>query len=201
MVAFQSRVVATTLFFVSRIRVASANLNASLALAIEEIIMQPEYEGCHWGIQARRTGSDTDQDLVYENPSAHLFSTPASNNKLPTTYAAWLALGAEYTFETFIGVNSVEDDSSPTVTLCGANDPSLTTAQLQVAAAAAVKAAPELTSQPVLVRVDNRRSADALFPQSWEWDDLEFYYGAPPTSVILDGNTVRPLDNTREHAQ
>jgi len=189
-----SRVSAVTLLFALQAQAASANLNASLALAIEEIIKRPEYEGCHWGIHARRTGQETDQCLVYENPSAHLFSTPASNNKLPTTYASWLALGPEYTFETFVGINSSGEDSNIIVTLCGANDPSLTTAQLQVAAAAVVKAVPELASASVSVRVDNRRSADALFPESWEWDDLEFYYGAPPTSVILDGNTVISFD-------
>jgi D-alanyl-D-alanine carboxypeptidase/D-alanyl-D-alanine-endopeptidase (penicillin-binding protein 4) len=172
-----------------------ASLNASLAVAIEAIINQPQYEGCRWGVLARRTTTEDSLDLVYESAGAHLFSVPASNNKLPTTYAAWLALGPDYAFKTSLSVDGgAGDGNATTVTLCGANDPSLTSAQLQAAAAAVVLAVPALASSSnsaVTVRVDNRRSADALFPDSWEWEDLEFDYGAPPASVILDGNTVR----------
>ncbi len=41
------------------------------------------------------------------------------------------------------------------------------------------------------VRVDDRRGADALFPDSWEWEDLPYDYGAPPSSSIVDGNVVK----------
>jgi PBP4 family serine-type D-alanyl-D-alanine carboxypeptidase len=160
---------------------------SGLAVAIQEVVDRPEYDGCKWGIQARVVNNTR---LIYENGGAHRFSVPASNNKVPTTLAAWLALGPDYAFETSLGIIS-HGDGIFNVTICGANDPSLTSAQLQTAAGDLVAAHPELKSATTVnVRADDRRGSDSLFPPSWEWEDLQAYYGAPPSSVILDGNVV-----------
>ena len=75
------------------------------------------------------------------------------------------------------------------MTLCGAGDPSLTTAQLAAAAAQAVDLVPgptgDAASASVTVRVDDRRSGDEPFPDSWEFGDLEYDYGAAPTAKGL----------------
>ena len=172
-------------------------VNLTLALAVQSVMDRPEYAGCRWGVSARRRGTNlSDVALVYENPhGAALFMTPASNNKLPTAYAAWLQLGPAYTFDTVLGV-AASADSSPTnfnVTLCGAGDPSLSSAQLASAAVQAVAANPGLASAAaayVTVRVDDRRSGPEPFPGSWEQGDLAYGYGAAPTAVVLDANTV-----------
>jgi D-alanyl-D-alanine carboxypeptidase len=163
-----------------------------LASQIRSIVDRPEYLGCKWGIQAQMTNTSIeDGGLIYSNPGASLFSVPASNGKIPTTFAAWLSLGPEYTFETSIGMSVSDDGTRANLTLCGSNDPSMTSVQLEAAAQAAVTSQPLLAAAAsVTVRVDNRRGSDATFPGSWEWGDLQYYYGAPPASVILDGNVV-----------
>jgi len=172
-------------------------VNITLALAVQAVIDRPEFAGCRWGVTARRRGVDLgDGALLYENPGAQLFTTPASNNKLPTAYAAWLQLGPSYTFDTFLGVSASTDGVGVinyNVTLCGAGDPSLTSAQLTAAADQATDAVPGLKNAAaayVTVRVDDRRSGDEPFPDSWEFGDLEYDYGAPPAAIILDANTV-----------
>lgn len=89
--------------------------------------------------------------------------------------AAWGALGPDYTFTTKVAASA--DGSS--LTLCGAGDPSLAAADLE-AAAVAVGAFPTAA-----VRVDASRAGpvDDLVPTSWEWGDLNYYYG---TSVRAD---------------
>ena len=115
-----------------------------LAAQIHAIVDSSDFDGCKWGIQALYRNSST---LVYEDAGAHLFSVPASNDKLPSTYAAWLELGPTYTFSTNIAVSMAsDDDASANVTLCGANDPSLTTAQLMLAAAQSVASEPLLAA-------------------------------------------------------
>ena len=103
--------------------------NASLAANIEEVMRRQEYQGCHWGIQARRADSSIDE-IIYETPGAYQYAVPASNNKVPSTFAAWLSLGPDYHFSTALGASVSEDGKSANVTLCGANDPSLTSAQV-----------------------------------------------------------------------
>mmetsp|Transcript_49504 Transcript_49504/g.97867 ORF Transcript_49504/g.97867 Transcript_49504/m.97867 type:complete len:563 (-) Transcript_49504:159-1847(-) len=189
---FVSGIIATALLLSP---CAHASNDYQLGHKIRAIVERPEFKSCKWGIMAQETNTSIrDGGLIYANSGASLFSVPASNGKLPTTFAAWLSLGPNYQFETSIGVTVADDGrtgSSVNVTLCGANDPSLTSPQLQAAAIEAISREPLIKAAAfVRVRVDNRRGSDATFPGSWEWGDLQFDYGAAPASVILDGNVV-----------
>ena len=155
----------------------SSSPSPSLAAEIEAITSRAEYEGCRWGIAAHRVAEEDDQEVIYENGDAASYFTPASNLKLLTCYAAWRTLGADYSFSTPLAASFADDDdaginasSAANLTLCGANDPSLTSAALELAVEQAVAADPRLRSAASLaVRVDNRRGSDGTFPSSWEF--------------------------------
>ena len=188
----------------------ASNSSSKLAAEIEAVTSRPEFEGCRWGIAAHRVVDGVAIEVIYENRDAASFFTPASNLKLLACYAAWLTLGPHYRFSTPIAASfggdgsdsdgKTDNDESKgrrrstqaNITLCASNDPSLTSSELATAARRAVLAAPERFRHldSLSVRVDNRRGPDGTFPSSWEFGDLPYYYGAPPASVILDGNLV-----------
>ena len=148
----------------------SSSPSPSLAAEIEAITSRAEYEGCRWGIAAHRVAEEDDEEVIYENGDAASYFTPASNLKLLTCYAAWRTLGADYSFSTPLAASFADDDDAANLTLCGANDPSLTSAALELAVEQAVAADPRLRSAASLaVRVDNRRGSDGTFPSSWEF--------------------------------
>ena len=157
---------------------------SQLANEIDDVIERPEFSGCLWGIKAERVGTT---EVLYEL-NADLFFVPASNNKLLSTFAAWNTFGPSYQFHTTLVPSA---DSSDRVVLCGAGDPSLTSLQVHEAVASAVQGNPTLRGSNITVQIDASRSeATELFPSSWEWGDLQYYYGAAPSAVVIDGNVM-----------
>uniref|UniRef100_A0A7S2W8Y0 D-alanyl-D-alanine carboxypeptidase/D-alanyl-D-alanine-endopeptidase n=1 Tax=Rhizochromulina marina TaxID=1034831 RepID=A0A7S2W8Y0_9STRA len=180
-------------FFLLASASARVSVNDTLAAQIHGIIGRPEFTGCNWAIHAakRLDHGDKRSMPVFDLRGDH-FMVPASNTKLLSTFSAWTTLGASFQFSTPLVLTWAADMSAAMVTLCGAGDPSLTSTQLRQAVAEILEAAPALAeASTVTVQVDATRSSPGEeFPSSWEWGDLNYYYGAEPTAVILDANDV-----------
>jgi D-alanyl-D-alanine carboxypeptidase len=106
--------------------VPSPENSSGLAEMIAAILARPEYQGCSWGISARRVSAN---ESLYQYSESTYF-TPASNLKLLACFAAWLDLGRTYTYITSFAVKISPEGSKANFTLCGENDPSLTSAQV-----------------------------------------------------------------------
>ncbi|KYQ89079.1 putative peptidase S13 [Tieghemostelium lacteum] len=115
--------------------------------------------------------------------------TPASNTKLFTTSSIFYTFGEDYTIETpfytqELFVPGVELDH---ICVKGLGDPSITTQQLANAAQFFSKAA----SVGSLI-LDTSFYVDDNFniPTTWMFEDLTSTYGALPTPLIINENTI-----------
>ena len=127
---------------------------------------------------------------LYAHDADHFF-TPASNNKLPTTTAAYLLLGPQYTHQTKVFASKAAG-SGHLSTLCiqTVGDPSITTGSLR-------QMLQGLAHQLGIAQIDTVQVDDTFFsfdqgtplPGTWEWDDVSDTDGAQPSAAILDENT------------
>ncbi|GAB4158791.1 MAG: D-alanyl-D-alanine carboxypeptidase/D-alanyl-D-alanine-endopeptidase [Cyanobacteria bacterium J069] len=135
-----------------------------------------------WGLLVRSL--DTGETL-YSRESTQFF-IPASNAKLFTTAAALAALGPTFRIRTSVYREAAEPGQTR-LRLVGRGDPSFTTAQLAALTA-------QLSAQGI-TRID-RLIADASYFQgdevnpNWEWEDAQAGYGAPVSSLMVDGNAI-----------
>ncbi|MFQ3627687.1 MAG: D-alanyl-D-alanine carboxypeptidase/D-alanyl-D-alanine-endopeptidase [Cyanobacteriota bacterium] len=136
-----------------------------------------------WGVLVRSL--DTGETL-YARESAQLF-IPASNAKILTTAAALTALGPTFRIRTSLYRDTTEAAGQTWLRLVGRGDPTLTTAQLDTLAA-------QIKAQGI-ARID-RLTVDTSYFQGdevnphWDWEDAQAGYGAPVSSVMVDGNTI-----------
>ena len=171
---------------------------AELPQRIRSILAQPAAANVSWGI------------LIHSSQHGELFAlnanhslVPASNTKLLMASAALLVLGSEYRFSTrsFLSTNSMS--SPPSITSTSATmpplaacfqpsgDPSFSDAVLTTlvnATAAALEPA-----QRTSVTLELALSDTGAVPSSWEYDDLNYDYGALPGPTILNGNVFEVL--------
>ncbi len=154
---------------------------AQLGTAIEAITNRPQFHRARWGILIEPLSSQPKKSPIYRRDAERYF-IPASNVKLFTTAAALLALGSDFRIRT-----SIYDEGAGKLRVVGRGDPSLTDTQLR-------ELAQQLKRQGVrnikhLIIDESRFQGERLHP-NWEWEDLQFYYGASVNSLILNQNTV-----------
>jgi len=113
------------------------------------------------------------------------YHTPASNNKVLTTAAVITALGPNHVMHTPI-LGTGQTPNEPLLCIKGSGDPSMTFAKLQAAAKSLAQRGVSSVSSLVL---DNSLY-DPSFPLGWQWEDLPYYYGAQPSSFILQENVM-----------
>ncbi|MEM1370193.1 MAG: D-alanyl-D-alanine carboxypeptidase/D-alanyl-D-alanine-endopeptidase [Cyanobacteria bacterium P01_H01_bin.15] len=154
---------------------------AELATDIDGLIQSPKWRRSQWGILAESLGDDVP---VYSR-NAEQFFLPASNAKLLTTAAALEALGPDFRFQTSV-YRQGEKPLLTTLSLQGSGDPTLTHQQLQ-ALVNQLKA--EGISKIANLEVIQPPAPDEL-NSTWEWGDIQFYYGAAPSPIVLNQNTV-----------
>jgi serine-type D-Ala-D-Ala carboxypeptidase/endopeptidase (penicillin-binding protein 4) len=150
--------------------------DSQLSSAINTIINRPQFSRVRWGILVKALSS---ANILYSQDSQKYF-IPASNMKLFTTAAALQKLGADFRIRT-----SVYDDGNGVLRVVGRGDPSLKNAQLTILSK-------QLYQQGI--RQINRLIGDDSYFQgevvnsSWEWEDIQAYYGAPVNSLIVNEN-------------
>lgn len=138
-----------------------------------------------WGVLVRSL--DPGETLYARE--ADQFFIPASNAKVFTTAATLMALGPAFRIRTSLyrDVAAATDAGQTRLRLVGRGDPTLTTAQLDALVA-------QLKAQGI-ARIDHLTvdisyfQGDEVNPH-WDWEDAQAGYGAPVSSVMVDGNAI-----------
>ncbi|WP_353932848.1 D-alanyl-D-alanine carboxypeptidase/D-alanyl-D-alanine-endopeptidase [Okeanomitos corallinicola TIOX110] len=151
---------------------------AQLSSSIDNIINRPVFKRMRWGILIKPLSSPQN---LYSQESEKYF-IPASNTKLFTTAAALQKLGANFRIRT-----SVYQDADGVLRVVGRGDPSLKNEQLTILAKQLYQKGIREVDQ--LIADDSYFKGDVVHP-SWQWEDVQFYYGAPVNSLIVNENAA-----------
>ncbi len=186
-------------------QVAKPQTQAELQSRIAALLDDPKFASARWGVLIK-AGRDR---IVFERDAGKAFM-PASNMKLYTTAAALDAFGPEFKIKTSVyATKSVGKGGSLRGDLIfyGRGDPNLSprfdsnnsgryddlksadkiTAIEQLADQ--IKAAGVRIVTGNLIGDDSFFAGDLIGP-SWEWDDLQFYYGAEVSALTVNDNCV-----------
>jgi D-alanyl-D-alanine carboxypeptidase/D-alanyl-D-alanine-endopeptidase (penicillin-binding protein 4) len=161
-----------------------------LAREIDRVLDESELTKARWGVFVT---SMKDGRVLYSRNGDRLF-TPASNMKIYTTAAALDLLGPEYRWRT-----SVYADKPPgaggviegNLTLFGRGAPDLTSNGKQ----GLTSLADRLYQQGVRlvsgnIVGDQSYFSGELYGLGWQWNDLQWYFGAEPSALTIDENSI-----------
>jgi D-alanyl-D-alanine carboxypeptidase/D-alanyl-D-alanine-endopeptidase (penicillin-binding protein 4) len=134
----------------------------------------------------------TGKTLFQKNPD-HLYM-PASNQKIPTAYAALEYLGEDYTYQTklFADTDKIQNGIlKDNIYLRFTGDPTLTLAQLNnLIHALQVAGVHQITGDVI---VDDTAFDQMTMSPGSTWDDKDFCWGAPVNSITIDKNCVNAI--------
>ncbi|MCJ8282298.1 MAG: D-alanyl-D-alanine carboxypeptidase/D-alanyl-D-alanine-endopeptidase, partial [Rivularia sp. ALOHA_DT_140] len=151
---------------------------SQLNSAVDAVINRTNFNRTHWGILVQNLSSP--RTLYSRN--AKKYFTPASVAKLMTTAAALQALSPNYRIRT-----SAYGSGNGVRQVVGRGDPSLKNEQLEILAKQLRQRGVRRINQ--LIANDGFFKGEAVEP-SWMWEDLQFYYGAPVNSLMLNENAA-----------
>jgi D-alanyl-D-alanine carboxypeptidase/D-alanyl-D-alanine-endopeptidase (penicillin-binding protein 4) len=168
----------------------TSRLDPTLSRDIEEAIAQSDSSQARWGVFVM---SMKDGRVLVSNNGDRLF-TPASNMKIYTTAVALDLLGADYRWRTSVytlkqpDANGVIDGD---LILYGRGAPDLDSKKKE--------SLPALVDQ-LYVRGVRRVRGNIVGDESyfrgemhgdgWQWNDLQWYYGAEPSALSIDENSI-----------
>jgi D-alanyl-D-alanine carboxypeptidase/D-alanyl-D-alanine-endopeptidase (penicillin-binding protein 4) len=164
-----------------------------LAREIDRILNETESGQGRFGVFVM---SATNARVLYARNSDQLF-TPASNMKVYTTAVALDLLGADYRWRTSVYANK-QPDANGTIdadlTLYGRGAPDLLS-RAKGDAPSLTKLADQLFQAGVReirgnIVGDNSYFRGELFGIGWQWNDLQWYFGAEPSALSIDENSV-----------
>jgi len=180
--------------------------DAELGPLIDHAIDTSELASARWGVCAI---SLRDGRVLYARNADKLF-TPASNMKIYTTAVALDLLGPEYQWHTSVYANSRPDGSGllkGDLTLYGRGAPDLLSHPKKDQPAALSTLAEDLYQRGVRhisgnVIGDESYFRAEQFGNGWQWNDLQWYFGAEPSALSINGNEVdlgiKPASNANE---
>ena len=175
---------------VSRILVSQQPEDAALAREIEHAIDESDLAQARWGIFVM---SMKDGRVLYSRNGDQLF-TPASNMKIYTTAVALDLLGTEYRWRTSVYADRLPDAGGVidgSLTLFGRGAPDLGSYRQN-----GLRSLAEQLYQRGVRRVSGNVIGDEsyfrgeLFGLGWQWNDLQWYFGAEPSALTVDGNSL-----------
>ena len=168
---------------------------AELQSRISQILRKPELAPAMVGIKV--TSLETGRVLFEEN--ANKLLRPASNMKLYTVAAALDRLSPDYRFVTSVYANEKPNDKGVVkgdLTIYGRGDPSLAARfnngdyfkgidalATSIAAAGVKKVEGDLVG-------DESYFTGPQYGSGWEWEDLEWYYGAEVSALTVNDNAL-----------
>jgi serine-type D-Ala-D-Ala carboxypeptidase/endopeptidase (penicillin-binding protein 4) len=152
--------------------------SAQIESSIDAVINRPIFKRMRWGILIKPLSSP---QTLYSRDAEKYF-IPASNTKLFTTAAALQKLGANFRIRT-----SVYQDGEGILRVVGRGDPSLKNEQLTILAKQLYQKGIREINQ--LIADDSYFQGEVVHP-SWQWEDVQFYYGAPVNSLIVNENAT-----------
>ncbi len=169
-----------------------------LRARIRDLVARPEFAASHVAVKV----ASLDTGRVLFEQDARKWMQPASNMKLFTVAAAFDRLTPEYRFTTSVYAPA-RPDAAGTVrgdlVVYGRGDPSFAVRfnpegnadySLAIDALAAdIQAAGVRRVEGDLVG-DESYFTGAPVPRGWEWDDLQWYYGAEVSALTVNDNSV-----------
>jgi D-alanyl-D-alanine carboxypeptidase/D-alanyl-D-alanine-endopeptidase (penicillin-binding protein 4) len=175
---------------------------------LDRIIDESKLARARWGIYI---ASLKDGRVLYSRNGSGTF-TPASNMKIYTTAISLDLLGPDYRWRTSVFAPA-EPDANGTIqgdlTLYGRGAPDLSSSEIKGTSSHFSQLADELYRKG-LRRVAGDLVADASYfkgeelGDGWLWNDVQWYYGAEPSALTVNGNevqvTVSPAEKVGEPA-
>jgi serine-type D-Ala-D-Ala carboxypeptidase/endopeptidase (penicillin-binding protein 4) len=172
---------------------AGTNNDVGLAREIDRVLNETDLKRARFGVFVM---SAKDGRVLYAHNSDQLF-TPASNMKVYTTAVALDLLGADYRWRTSVYANKQPDGNGiidGDLTLFGRGAPDLISKPRGDAPALATFA--DQLYQGGVREVhgnivgDNSYFRGELYGIGWQWNDLQWYFGAEPSALSIDENSV-----------
>jgi serine-type D-Ala-D-Ala carboxypeptidase/endopeptidase (penicillin-binding protein 4) len=173
---------------------------ADLQQRLTEQVNQPQFAAATWGIKVVSLDSGK---TLFEHDAEKLFS-PASNCKLYTMALALDKLGGDYRLRTSLYASSKPDRRGTLksdLIVYGRGDPTLNARlhggdifhALQPLVAALTNAGVRRISGDLVG--DESFFHGPPYGSGWDWDDLNYYYGAEISALTLNDNTLQVLVN------
>jgi D-alanyl-D-alanine carboxypeptidase/D-alanyl-D-alanine-endopeptidase (penicillin-binding protein 4) len=169
-----------------------------LRARVREMISRPEFAASNLAIKV--ASLDTGRVLLEENASKWM--QPASNMKLYTVAAALDRLGPDYHFITSVYAPARPETSGTVrgdLVVYGRGDPSYATRFNAAGDTDYYRAIDDLAARITAAgvrRVEGDLVGDESYftggslPAGWEWDDLQWWYGAEVSALTVNDNSV-----------
>jgi D-alanyl-D-alanine carboxypeptidase/D-alanyl-D-alanine-endopeptidase (penicillin-binding protein 4) len=175
-------------------RVETSEAARDLQREIDTLIDSSPMAKARWGVYIM---SD-DGRVLYSRNGSQTF-TPASNMKVYTTAIALDLLGPDYRWRTSVYAGSTPDQSGTIkgdITLYGRGAPDLTSPEMGGNSSSLSQLADALYSRGIRHITGNVIADESYFKgeelgDGWQWNDLQWYYGAQPSALTIDDNEVR----------
>ncbi|MCA1628165.1 MAG: D-alanyl-D-alanine carboxypeptidase/D-alanyl-D-alanine-endopeptidase [Acidobacteria bacterium] len=190
-----------------------SNINeadAELARRIAQQIDGDKFKAARWGILVV---SLRDGRTLYARNQEELF-VPASNMKLYTTAAALELLGPDYRWRTSAYAAAGPDAQgtiSSDLTLYGRGAPDLASRVTRQTPVAHLSEMADALYRRGIRRVRGAIVGDESYLRGnslgdgWQWNDVQWYFGAEPSALSVDGNeitiSITPATKAGEPAQ
>jgi D-alanyl-D-alanine carboxypeptidase/D-alanyl-D-alanine-endopeptidase (penicillin-binding protein 4) len=176
----------------------------ALQAKIRSILLRPQLQRGQIGVKI--VSLDTNKVVFEEN--AEKYFMPASNMKNFTVSTALEKLTPDFRFVTSVYAPAMPDESGTIrgdLIIYGRGDPSISTAfndkdyfKGMNNLAEKIVASGVKRVEGALIGDESYFSGDSL-PASWEWDDLQWYYGAEVSALTVNDNAldliVRPASS------
>lgn len=175
--------------------VAAPKTVEELRAGVTEVLRQPSLASALVGVKV--VSLDTNRTLFEENASKVL--NPASNMKIYTVAAALDALTPDFRFRTSAYARAKPDASGAIrgdLIIYGRGDPTFATRFNDGDYYKAIDDFAREIFNAGVRRVDGDLIGDesyfsgAPFGRSWEWDDLQWYYGAEISALTINDNSL-----------
>lgn len=171
----------------------AASNEPGLAREIDRILNENESKPARFGVFVM---SARDGRVLYAHNSEQLFA-PASNMKVYTTAVALDLLGPDYRWRTSIYAKKQPDSNGiidGDLTLFGRGAPDLIS-KPKGDAPSLTKLAEDLYRAGIReirgnIVGDNSYFRGELFGVGWQWNDIQWYFGAEPSALSIDENSV-----------
>jgi len=186
----------------------AAHTHAELGQLIDRVIDTSALASARWGVSVI---SLQDGRVLYARNADQLF-TPASNMKIYTTAAALDLLGPTYQWRTSVYTNSQPDVNGfikDDLIFYGRGAPDLSSQPKKDSRASLAQLADDLYQRGVRhiggnVIGDESYFRAEPFGNGWQWNDLQWYFGAEPSALSINDNQVnveiKPANNAGEAA-
>ncbi|HXM49451.1 MAG TPA: D-alanyl-D-alanine carboxypeptidase/D-alanyl-D-alanine-endopeptidase [Pyrinomonadaceae bacterium] len=175
--------------------------DVALAREIERTIDTSDLTRARWGVFV--TSMKDGRVLVSRNGDK-LF-TPASNMKVYTTAAALDLLGTDYRWRTSVYADAQPDSGgviNGNLTLFGRGAPDLQTRSIASLADQIYQRGVRQVRGNIVG--DESYFRGELFGLGWQWNDLQWYFGAEPSALTVDENsfdlTITPAKKVGDSA-